>query len=215
MVKYIGPKLKIKRRLGNLFGLFNKKSSRLLSPGEHGKKNYRFLKRSFLSSNYKKKFIEKQKIRYSYGITEKQLYYYYKNSKKKKGSTEFSLLQTLESRLDCLIFRFGFAYTMAAARQYVNHGHILVNDKIINIPSFLCLKNDIISIKYNSKIKILIENNLKNKENKFFKINSMEILPVYLYLDEKNLCGKILKNISPKNIKLDINPLKIIEYYSR
>lgn len=227
MVKYIGPKLKIKRRLGNLVGLFNKKSCRLKSPGEHGKKNYPFLQRSFLSSNYKKKFIEKQKIRYSYGITEKQLYYYYKNSKKQKRSTEFSLLQILESRLDCLIFRFGFACTMAAARQYVNHGHILVNDKIINIPSFLCLKNDIISIKYNSKIKNLIENNIKNKkkklekleknfkENKFLKINSIEILPAYLYLDEKNLYGKILKNISPKNIKLDINPLKIIEYYSR
>ena len=89
MVKYIGPKLKIKRRLGNLVGLFNKKSCRLLSPGEHGKQNYPFLKRSFLSSNYKKKFIEKQKIRYSYGITEKQLYYYYKNSKKKKDQQNF------------------------------------------------------------------------------------------------------------------------------
>ena len=160
MVRYTGARIRIIRRLGLLPGLTRKSiKNRTTTPGMHGKMLFTKSKRSSLSDDYKERLLEKQKLRFNYGITEKQLVSYYKESKRKTGSTGSILLELLESRLDCVVYRLGFAATIPAARQIVNHGHILVNNKLINIPSFLCKKEDLISIKQREPSKKLISTN--------------------------------------------------------
>lgn len=228
MVKYLGPKIKIHRTLGNLFSLAKQsKKFRRITPGEHGKKTNFLSRRSSISNSYKERLIEKQKLRYTYGITEKKLFSYFSCLKNKKSSVELALIELLESRLDNIVFRLGFAPTIASARQYVSHGHIFVNNKAVNIPSFLCSKQDKISFKNNSKIKPLAQKNIsllkernarileKFKHYNYFKENPLEITPKFLYLNEKSLEGKILSKASAKDLKVSINFLKIIEYYSK
>jgi small subunit ribosomal protein S4 len=130
--------------------------NKLKTPGEHGKILKRRSKRNSLSDDFRNRLLSKQKVRFNYGISEKQLFSYYKQAKIKKGSTGTILFQLLESRLDCLVFRLGFAPTIPAARQLINHRHILVNNKIINIPSFICKINDLISIKAKENSKKLV-----------------------------------------------------------
>ena len=205
MGKYIGPKFKIIRRLGTLIGFLPRyKKTKLWTAGEHGKKQYFFTPRPSLTSDYKEKFLEKQKLRFNYGITEKQLFFYYKYAKKLKGSTEFNLFRLLEARLDSIVFRLGFAPTILAARQYINHKHICVNYQKVNIPSFLCKKNDIITIASKSSIKNLIYKNL----------NTIKI-QADLLTEKYKTTNYIKKKISRKELKLNVNFLKIIEFYSR
>lgn len=228
MVRYLGPKLRIQRRLGKLFSLAkSKKKFRKLTPGEHAKKTHIVSKRSSISSGYKERLIEKQKLRFSYGITENQLYSYYCFAKKKKTNIESVLFHQLESRLDNIVYRLGFSSTLASARQYVTHGHILVNNHLVNIPSFLCSKDDQISIKKGSKIRELVIQNiaLVNAKNKhiqekfkhyeYFRENPLSILPRHLSLDTETLIGKIVSNDFAIDLKSEIDSLKIIEYYSR
>jgi small subunit ribosomal protein S4 len=228
MVKYIGPKIKIQRRLGSIAS-FPKQSKifKKITPGEHGKRTGMFSRRSSLSTSYKERFIEKQKLKFAYGITEKKLLSYYSFSKNKKSSAESFLAQLLESRLDNIVFRLGFALTTASARQYISHGHINVNNNIINVPGFLCSKEDTISVKNNSSIKTLIEKNIslikeknkrileKFKHYNYFKKNPLTITPKYLLLNQETLSGKIIAKASIKDLKTNINFLKIIEYYSK
>lgn len=158
MGKYILPKVRLLRKFGLLPGITRKiEKKRQNSPGQHGKPFFFISKeKKFLSENFKDKLLEKQKLRYNYGITEKQLYQYYLYSRKKKSANTKSVLILLESRLDTLVFRIGFASTIPFARQMINHGHILVNNKKISIPSFLCRKKDIISLTNKEKTKKLI-----------------------------------------------------------
>ncbi len=228
MVKNIGPKLKIIRRLGLLPGLTRKiVKNRLKSPGQHGRPLMTKSRRSSLSDDYKERLIEKQKLRFNYGITEKQLQSYYKASKKEKGSTGVNLLQLLESRLDCLIFRLGFAPTIPSARQLINHGHILVNGKLVTIPSFICSKTDILSSKDNDRAKKLIKENLEKEEERrkliekrMRKINLKtlrfkNLLPKHLSLDINSLSGQYSKVIRRNDILVKVKDLKVVEYYSR
>ena len=142
MARYLGPRLRIIRRLGNLPGLTAKVPMRNTLPGQHGRKK----KKPQKPREYKIRLMEKQKLRYNYGLTERQLQRYVREARRKKGPTAFFLMQLLEMRLDTIIFRLGFAPTIPAARQFVNHDHILVNNKKINIPSFQCQPNDIITV---------------------------------------------------------------------
>ena len=91
--------------------------------------------------------LEKQKLRFNYGVTEKQLVAYYNEAKRRNGSTGSLLLEILEARLDCVVYRLGFASTIPAARQIINHGHVLVNNRLVDIASFVCKKGDLISIR--------------------------------------------------------------------
>ena len=160
MVRYLGPKIKIIRRLGLLPGLTRKTTkNRKKTPGQHGKVLFLKKSRSSLSDDYRQRLLEKQKLRFNYGVTEKQLISYFKKAKSSKGSTGNLLLQLLESRLDCIIYRLGFAPTIPAARQIVNHGHVLVNKKLVNIASFLCSPNDILSIKEREQSEKLLTSN--------------------------------------------------------
>ena len=143
MSRYRGPKIRIVRRLGELPGLTNKTTTRETLPGQHrkvrGKQNN--------VSSYAVRLQEKQKLRYHYGLSEKQLLSYVKEARRLKGSTGSVLLQLLEMRLDNIVYRLGIGNTIPASRQIVNHGHIYVNGKKVTIPSFQCLPNDVIEVR--------------------------------------------------------------------
>jgi small subunit ribosomal protein S4 len=228
MTLYTGPRIRIIRRLGLLTGLTRKTTkNRTKTPGQHGKLIFTKTKRSSLSDDYKERLLEKQKLRFNYGITEKQLVAYYKEAKRRQGSTGTILLELLESRLDCIIYRLGFAATIPAARQIVNHGHILVNNKSVNIPSFHCKSNDIIGIKDRIQSKKLISENLDTQQKRrdliqrrmkrinLTKSRFHSLLPKHLEIDNEKLIGKIISTIKRKDVLIRINELKVIEYYSR
>ncbi|WP_204086356.1 30S ribosomal protein S4 [Candidatus Karelsulcia muelleri] len=151
MGRYIGPKNKISRKFGCLIYGIKKKSfeKKKYPPGQHGPKKQ---KRNFNKSNYYIQLLEKQKIKYLYGILEKQFRKIFEKASKKKGITGEILLQLCESRLDNVVYRLNFAPTRPGARQLVTHRHILVNGKMVNIPSFTLKPGDIISLKENFKI---------------------------------------------------------------
>lgn len=228
MVKYIGPRVKILRRLGLLPGLTKKTpKNRTKTPGQHGKFLFTKTKRSSLSDDYRERLFEKQKLRFNYGISESQLLRYYKEAKKRKGSAGVTLLELIESRLDCIAYRLGFAPTIPAARQIVNHKHILVNNKSVNIPSFLCSSGDFITVKEKESSKKLISLNSEIQQQKrdfiqkrmkrinFTRSPFHTLLPKHLQINTEKLVGTILSPIKRKDVLIRINELKVIEYYSR
>jgi len=228
MVRYIGPRVRIVRRLGLLPGLTRKSiKNRTKTPGQHGKIMFTKTKRSSLSDDYRERLFEKQKLRFNYGITEKQLVSYYKEAKRRTGSTGTLLLELLEARLDCVIYRLGFAATIPAARQIVNHGHILVNNKMINIPSFICKAGDTIVIKDNARSKQLITNNFEVQQQKrkliqrrmkrvnLTKSRFHSLLPKHLEVNGDTLEGKFISPVKRKDVLVRVKELKIVEYYSR
>ena len=229
MVRYTGPRIRIIRRLGLLPGLTRKNTkNRTKTPGQHGKiiligKS----KRLSLADDYRERLFEKQKLRYNYGITEKQLVSYYKEAKRKKGSTGTLLLELLEARLDCVIYRLGFAPTIPAARQIVNHSHILVNNKVINIPSFICQKNDVITVKERAQSKKLVSENFETQQQKrkliqrrmkrvnLTKSRFHSLLPKHLEVNNETMNGTFISPVKRKDVLVRINELKVVEYYSR
>jgi len=228
MVRYIGPRVRIVRRLGLLPGLTRKSiKNRTKTPGQHGKIMFTKTKRSSLSDDYRERLFEKQKLRFNYGITEKQLVSYYKEAKRRTGSTGTLLLELLEARLDCVIYRLGFAATIPAARQIVNHGHILVNNKMINIPSFICKAGDVIIIKDREKSKQLITTNFEVQQQKrtliqrrmkrvnLTKSRFHSLLPKHLSVDTETMTAKFISPVKRKDVLVRINELKVVEYYSR
>ena len=182
----------------------SKKASNNIPPGQHGRANIDNNKKP---TEYGIRLEEKQKLKFNYGLTESQLYKYIKEARRRKGVTGLILLQLLEMRLDTICYNLGFASTIAQARQLVNHGHILINNKIVNIPSFQCRLNDVISIKQKSNSKNLIKSNLIN--NKGLNLSS------HLKFDETKLEATILDYCDRDDINLDIKELLVIEYYSR
>ena len=204
MSRYRGPKLKISRRLGVLPGLTTKKSNKLNRAGKDGNANADTSKKL---TEYGVRLEEKQKLKFNYGLTETQLLRYVKEARRRQGVTGLILLQLLEMRLDIICFTLGFAKSIAQARQLVNHGHITVNKQVIDIPSFQCRLNDIISVKDKNNSKTLIENNVKN--------NQVRELPNHLKFDNSNLEATVLDYCDRSDVSLQLNELLVIEYYSR
>jgi len=204
MSRYRGPKLRITRRLGTLPGLTQKTSKKSARPGQHGKTLGDGKKKT---TEYGLRLEEKQKLQFNYGISESQLYHYIKEARRRNGVTGLILLQLLEMRLDTICFSLGFAPTIAGARQLVNHGHITVNNKVVDIPSFQCQINDSIGIKPKSTSKNIIENNLKT-------INFIDP-PTHLTFDKSKLEGTVKNYCDRNELLLDLNELLVIEYYSR
>lgn len=207
MARYRGPKLRITRRLGNLPGLTQKQSKKRNRPGQpgQGEKNNRDTNRK--KTEYGLRLEEKQKLRYNYGLTESQLYSYIREARRRTGVTGLILLQLLEMRLDTVCFTLGFSPTIVAARQLVNHGHITVNGKVVDIPSFQCRINDLISVKPAQNSLKLVENNLK--------VTNLLEVPKHLKFDQKKLEAKIVDYCDRNDILLDLDELLVIEYYSR
>ena len=200
MSRYRGPRVKIIRRLGILQGLTNKISQLKSSSVSQSTSNKKI-------SQYRIRLEEKQKLRFHYGITERQLLNYVRIARKAKGSTGQVLLQLLEMRLDNIIFRLGMAPTIPGARQLVNHKHILVNNYIVNIPSYRCKPQDFITIKNRPKSQAIITKNINFSQK--YKV------PNYLsfnFLEKKGLVNQILDQ---ESIGLKINELLVVEYYSR
>nr|APW79587.1 ribosomal protein S4 [Hypodontium dregei] len=200
MSRYRGPRVRIIRRLGTLPGLTNKKPQLKSSSINQSTSNKKI-------SQYRIRLEEKQKLRFHYGITERQLLNYVRIARKAKGSTGQVLLQLLEMRLDNIIFRLGMAPTIPGARQLVNHRHILVNNRIVNIPSYRCKPQDFITIKDRQKYQAMIIKNLdfsqKTKVPNHLTFNSLE----------KN--GLVNQILDQESIGLKINELLVVEYYSR
>lgn len=228
MARYLGPKVKIIRRLGLLPGLTRKTAkNRKKTPGQHGKIVFAKTKRTSLSDDYRQRLLEKQKLRFNYGLTEKQLIAYYKKAKSTKGSTGTLLLEFLEARLDCVIYRLGFASTIPAARQIVNHGHVLVNDQLVNIASFLCSPNDTITIKNREKSQKLLTSNFNVQQQKrtlikrrmkrvnLTKSRFHSLLPKHLEINPDSFVAKVISPVKRKDVLVKINELKVVEYYSR
>jgi small subunit ribosomal protein S4 len=203
MSRYRGPKLKISRRLGTLPGLTTKKSKKLNRPGKDGNSPENTKK----LTEYGIRLEEKQKLKFNYGVTESQLFRYIKEARRRKGVTGLILLQLLEMRLDTLCFTLGFAKSIAQARQLVNHGHILVNNRVIDISSFQCRPTDVISVKEKTTSKNLVTNNLKN--------NQLSKIPFNLKFDASKLEATVLDYCKKDDIKLPLDELLVIEHYSR
>lgn len=172
-------------------------------PGEHGSAKG-FRKRL---SDYGIHLREKQKVRRIYGILEKQFRKYFKMAAKQSGITGLNLLVILESRLDNVVFRMGFAPSRKSARQIVRHGHILVNDRKVNIPSYLLKPGDQISIKEASRQVNLIQEAIEATTD-VAKYDWMEI-------DKDNFLGKIISVPTREQIALDVDERLIVEYYSK
>ena len=204
MSRYRGPKLKISRRLGILPGLTTKKSTKINRPGKDGNINADTGKKL---TEYGVRLEEKQKLKFNYGLTEAQLYRYIKEARRRQGVTGLILLQLLEMRLDTICFTLGYAKSIAQARQLVNHGHITVNKKIVDIPSFQCRLNDIIGVKEKNSSKTLVEKNIKNSQ--------LTNLSSHLKFDNSKLEAKILDYCDRNDIALPLDELLVIEHYSR
>ena len=203
MSRYRGPKLKISRRLGVLPGFTTKTSNKLNRPGKDGNSTDTSKK----LTEYGIRLEEKQKLKFNYGLTERQLFRYVKEARRRKGVTGLILLQLLEMRLDTICFTLGFASSIGQARQLVNHGHITVNNKVISIPSFQCRLNDIVGVKNKNTSKNLITNNSQK--------NQRAEIPYHLKFDRDKLEATILDYCDRDDIPLPLDELLVIEYYSR
>nr|YP_010704812.1 ribosomal protein S4 [Corydalis anthriscifolia]UZG91912.1 ribosomal protein S4 [Corydalis anthriscifolia] len=198
MSRYRGPRLKKINRLGALPGLTSKVPN--LPPDRPKRKNNK-------KSQYRSRLEEKQKLRFHYGLTERQLLKYVRIAGKTKGSTGQVLLQLLEMRLDNIIFRLGMASTIPGARQLVNHRHILVNGCLVDIPSYRCKPRDIITTKDEQKTRALIQNYLAS--------SSQKKLPEHLTLHSSQYKGLVKQIIDRRRVGLKIEELRVVEYYSR
>lgn len=200
MSRYTGPRLRVVRRLGDLPGLTRKNARRAYPPGQHGQNRRK-------RSEYAIRLEEKQKLRYNYGVSEKQLVRYVKKARRVGGSTGQVLLQLLEMRLDNTVFRLGMAPTIPAARQLVNHGHITVNGGVVDIASYQCRQGDVVAVRDRDKSRKILETNLANP--------GLANLPSHLEFDKNTYIGKVNGVIEREWVALNINELLVIEYYSR
>jgi small subunit ribosomal protein S4 len=200
MSHYRGARLRIIRRLGKLSGLTNKINTNSNLPGQHGKEKKKV-------TEYRLRLEEKQKLKFNYGLTENQLYNYITKARRSKSLTSLVLIQLLQTRLDSICFSLGLALTIIEARQIINHGHILVNEKKVTVSSFQCYPNDTISIKKKENSQLLIQNNLKKSIHK--------LVPNFLEFDKVKFKGLIKEFSSIKEDIVELNELLVLEYYAK
>lgn len=200
MSRYRGPRLRIARRLGELPGLTRKSARRAYPPGQHGQARKK-------RSEYAIRLEEKQKLRFNYGVSERQLLRYVRKARRAAGSTGQVLLQYLEMRLDNTVFRLGMGPTIPGARQLVNHGHVTVNGRVVDIPSYQCKPGDVIGVRDSDRSRKLVEANLQ--------FPGLAHIPSHLEFDKNKLEGKVNGVVEREWVALPINELLVVEYYSR
>lgn len=202
MARYIGPKQRLQRRIGEDLSLKTntvKASKRMLvPPGQHGHKGRKKI------SEYGRQLKEKQKIKLIYGVLEKQLHHLYEEASKNPLNTGTVLLSLLEKRLDNVIYRAGFAPTRAAARQLVNHNHVEVNGAKMNIPSYQVNVGDTVALKAKARKIPVVDSLLKN-----------ESIQIPAWLNKKGYIVKIEKNPEREEIREKIEEQLIVEFYNR
>lgn len=201
MARYRGPKSKIARKFGEpIFGPSKALQNKSYPPGQHGKGRRKKL------SEFAIQLAEKQKAKYTYGLLEKQFANVFNKASRKSGITGEILLQLLESRLDNTIYRLGIASTRRAARQLVLHKHIMVNGRIVNIPSYSLRNNDVVSVRERSKSLELISNSLASMATKTFS---------WLEWNSTDYIGKFLNPPEREEIPENIKEQLIVELYSK
>jgi small subunit ribosomal protein S4 len=192
--------LRITRRLGELPGLTRKAPRRAYPPGQHGQARKK-------KSEYAIRLEEKQKLRFNYGLTERQMLRYVRKARRAAGSTGLVLLQLLEMRLDNTVFRLGMAPTIPAARQLVNHGHVTVNGRVVDIPSYNCRSGDVVGVRNTERSRKLVETNLQYP--------GLANLPSHLEFDKAKMEGRVNGLVEREWVALQVNELLVVEYYSR
>lgn len=203
MARNTGPKTKISRRYNVLIGgsakAFERKN---YPPGMHGPKGFRRK-----VSDYALALAEKQKLRHQYGVLEKQFRRYFQIAISKRGVTGETLLQLLETRVDNVVYRMGFAKTRAGARQLVSHGHVLVNGRKLNVSSANLKPGDKVSIKDVAGSKRLVQRNLEQTQ--------IVPVPEWLLVDKDNLSGEVVRIPTRDEINPIANEQLVVELYSR
>lgn len=202
MARYTGPRTKKSRSFGEpIFGYDKAFEKRKYAPGQHGNS-----RKKGKPSEYSIQLKEKQKAKYTYGVLERQFYKTFEEAARKHGVTGENLLRLLEQRLDNTVFRLGFCPTRSAARQFVNHKHVTVNGRIVNIPSFTVKVGDIISIRDKSKnLDIVLES-----------LNGANIRSYgWLELNTEKLEGKYVEIPNRDQIPENIKEQLIVELYSK
>ena len=199
-MRYTGSDWKRSRRLGfSTLETGKELQKRPYGPGQHG------ANRKKKPSEYGKQLVEKQKLRQMYGVNERQFRRLFMLALKSKEVTGFAFMKLLESRLDNLVYRMGFARTRRGARQLVNHGHILVNGKKVDIPSYLCSLNDVIEVKESSRDLKVIKESLASVAT---KVGWVEV-------DAEKLSGKYIREPERSELTQQITESQIVEYYNR
>jgi len=199
-MRFRGSDWKRSRRLGfSTLETGKELAKRPYGPGQHGQA------RKKKPSEYGKQLLEKQKLRFTYGVNERQFRRLFLIALKSKEVTGTRFMQILESRLDNLVFRLGFAKTRKAARQLVNHGHITVNSAKIDIPSYLCEVNDVIAVAEKSKNLVAIKASIASNAGTL----------AYVTVDKEKLSGVFSRFPERKELPQDINEAQIVEYYNR
>jgi len=206
MSRYTGPKNKKARQEGVDLGLKTPGTNAFASllrrikirPGQHGQRMRR------RTSDFGRQLREKQKVKYLYGILEKQFHLYYEKASRVRGVTGELLLQQLEQRLDNVVYRLGFAPTRAASRQLVRHGHVLANEKTVTIPSYKVLVGDVVRLRTTSASIPQIKQTLENKATQ-----------VPEWLQAKGIAGKVMRLPVRDDVHEDIQEQLIVEFYSR
>ena len=200
MARYTGPSYKQARRVGFSITETGKELARRpYGPGQHG------ADRKGKSSDYGTQLKEKQKLRFMYGVNERQFHKTFLEAEKMQGIHGTNFLRLLESRLDNLVYRIGFASTRRAARQLVNHGHVTVNGKKVDIPSYRAVPGDVISLKADDKnLKVVAESLAKvSKRVEFINYDENKMEGTYVRLPERN------------ELNADINESLIVEFYNK
>lgn len=206
MARYLGPKLKLSRREGT--DLFLKSGVRAIdskckleaAPGQHGARKPRL-------SEYGLQLREKQKVRRIYGVLEKQFRNYYKEAARLKGNTGENLLQLLETRLDNVVYRMGFGSTRAESRQLVSHKSVMVNGRVVNIPSFKVSANDVVSIREKSRNQARIKAALE--------VANQREKPTWVEVDSAKMEGAFKRLPERSDLSAEINEQLIVELYSK
>lgn len=202
MARYTGPRVRISRRFGiPIFGPTKYLERRNYGPGVHGPKSRR------KSTDYGLGLIEKQKLKYYYGLLERQFRGVYEKALKRRGVTGEQMLQILETRLDNVVFHLGFANTRAAARQMVSHGHVSVNGRKVNVPSFALKVNNVVEIKNNNVSRQLATKNME--------ISTSRSVPDWLLLNKEEFKGTIMRIPTRDEIQPIANEQAVVEFYSR
>ena len=202
MARYTGPRVRISRRFGTpIFGPSKYLERKNYPPGMHGPKSRR------KHTEYALGLIEKQKLRYYYGLQERQFHGVYEKAIRQRGVTGETMLQILETRLDNVVFHLGFSNTRAGARQMVSHGHVLVNGKKVSIPSYSLKVNDVVEVK-NTNVS-------RQMATKGLEISTSRSVPDWLTLDKNAFKGSILWIPTRDDIQPIANDQAVVEFYSR
>jgi small subunit ribosomal protein S4 len=202
MARYTGPRVRISRRFGvPIFGASKYLERRNYGPGVHGPKSRR------KHTEYGLGLIEKQKLRYYYGLLERQFRGVYEKALRRRGITGEQMLQILETRLDNVVYHLGFASTRAAARQLVSHGHVKVNGRKVNIPSYALKVNDVIEIKDHNVSRQLATKNLE--------LSTSRVVPDWVSLNKEAFKGTVMRIPSRDEIQPIANEQAVVEFYSR